>query len=456
MAVLRQYFSAAAVVQLLIEAGWFVAAMVLAVGLQRHGRGFSDIVLAPALVFAALIVAANGAAGLYRGDRKTPIGRFLWRTLGALAIGTGIAYGAFFLVPGGRNLQDVLLDASVLAFAGSVLLRLGIFARSESLTPRVLVIGAGAEAMDLETALEGFRHGKPDIVGFYPVRDRETVVPAARLLSHQETLSAAIRRLRATEIIVAVRDQRGGVVPMDELLECRLSGIPVRTAESVYELMRGRVPVESVKGSWLVYGEGFRQSWWRNLEKRAVDIVASLVLLALALPIMVVTALAIALESGFPVLYRQQRVGRNGKPIVIWKFRSMHRDAEADGNARWAQPGDPRITRVGRFIRKTRIDELPQLFNVLKGDLSIIGPRPERPEFVAGLAREIPFYNARHSVKPGVTGWAQVRYAYGASTFDAKKKLEYDLYYVKNHTLLLDVLILLETIRVVLRGEGAR
>jgi lipopolysaccharide/colanic/teichoic acid biosynthesis glycosyltransferase len=171
---------------------------------------------------------------------------------------------------------------------------------------------------------------------------------------------------------------------------------------------------------------------------------------------MVVTALAIALESGFPVLYRQQRVGRNGKPIVIWKFRSMHRDAEADGNARWAQPGDPRITRVGRFIRKTRIDELPQLFNVLKGDLSIIGPRPERPEFVAGLAREIPFYNARHSVKPGVTGWAQVRYAYGASTFDAKKKLEYDLYYVKNHTLLLDVLILLETIRVVLRGEGAR
>jgi sugar transferase (PEP-CTERM system associated) len=456
MAVLRQYFSAAAVVQLLIEAGWFVAAMVLAVGLQRHGQGFSDIVLAPALVFAALIVAANGAAGLYRNDRKTPIGRFLWRTLGALAIGSGVAYAAFFLVPGGRGLQGVLLDASVLAFAGFVLLRLGIFARSESLTPRVLVIGAGAEAMDLATALEEFRHGKPDIVGFYRVPGRDAVIPAARILSPGEPLPAVTRRLRVGEIIVAVRDQRGGGVPMDELLECRLAGVRVRTAESIYEAMRGRVPVESVKGSWLVYGEGFRQSWWRNFEKRAVDIVASLVLLAIGLPIMVVTALAIALESGFPVLYRQQRVGRGGKPIVIWKFRSMHRDAEADGNARWAQPGDPRITRVGRFIRKTRIDELPQLFNVLKGDLSIIGPRPERPEFVAGLAKEIPFYNARHSVKPGVTGWAQVRYAYGASTFDAKKKLEYDLYYVKNHTLLLDVLILVETIRVVLRGEGAR
>jgi sugar transferase (PEP-CTERM system associated) len=455
MAVLRQYLSVAAIVQLLIEASWFVAAMILAVGLQRHGRGFSDVVLAPALVFAALIVAANGMAGLYRGDRKTPLGHFLWRTLGALTLGTAVAYVAFFLVPGGRSLQDVLLDASVLAFIGFVLLRKGVFVHSESLTPRVLVIGAGDEAVDLETALDGFRHGKPEIVGFYPVPNRATVVPAARLVSRDQRLSAAIRRLRVTEIIVAVRDQRGGVVPMDELLECRLAGVPVRTLESVYEVMRGRVPVEALKGSWLVYGEGFRQNWLRNFEKRVVDVVASLALLAVGIPVMIVTAIAVAYESGFPVLYRQERVGRGGKRIVIWKFRSMYQNAEADGTARWAQPGDPRITRVGRFLRKTRIDELPQLFNVLKGDLSLVGPRPERPEFVAGLAKDIPFYNARHSVKPGVTGWAQVRYKYGASNLDAKKKLEYDLYYVKNHTLLLDILILVETIRVVLRGEGA-
>jgi sugar transferase (PEP-CTERM system associated) len=242
---------------------------------------------------------------------------------------------------------------------------------------------------------------------------------------------------------------------MDQLLECRLAGVPVRTVEGVYERLGGRVPVEALKGSWLVYADGFRQNWWRALEKRSVDVAGSLVLLAVTLPIMAVVAIAIALESGFPILYRQERVGRGGKTFVIWKFRSMRQDAEADGEPRWAQPGDPRVTRVGRFMRKMRIDELPQLFTVLNGDLSLVGPRPERPAFVAQLAGQIPFYNARHSVKPGVTGWAQVRYVYGASREDAKKKLEYDLYYVKNHTLLLDVLILFETVRVVLRGEGA-
>jgi sugar transferase (PEP-CTERM system associated) len=456
MAVLRQYLSVAAIFQLLIEASWFVAAMVLAVGLQRHGRGFSDVVLVPALVFAAMMVSANGLAGLYKSDRKTPIGHFIWRTFGALVLGTAFAYVAFFAVPGGRDLQQVLLDTAVLAFIGFVLLRKGVFARADRLANRVLVIGAGEDAIELEGALEGFRHGKPEIVGFYPVPGRDTLVAERRLLSRYESLPSAIRRLHVTEIIVAVRDQRGGVVPMDQLLECRLAGVPVRTLEGFYELLRGRVPVESLKGSWLIYGEGFRQNWWRTFEKRLVDVVASLALLAVFLPVMVVTAIAIAFESGSPIFYRQERVGRGGKRFVIWKFRSMRLDAEADGKARWAEAGDPRCTRVGRLIRKTRIDELPQLFNVLMGDLSLVGPRPERPEFVAGLAQEIPFYNARHSVKPGVTGWAQVRYAYGASSHDAKKKLEYDLYYVKNHTLLLDVLILIETVRVVLRGEGAR
>jgi exopolysaccharide biosynthesis polyprenyl glycosylphosphotransferase len=205
-----------------------------------------------------------------------------------------------------------------------------------------------------------------------------------------------------------------------------------------------------------VYGTGFRQTWWRNLEKRVVDITASLVLMVAAVPAMVLTAVAIVIESGFPIFYVQERVGRGGRLFRIVKFRSMCVDAEADGKARWAQAGDSRITRVGRFIRKTRIDELPQLWNVLNGDMSLIGPRPERPSFVAELTRDIPFYNARHSVKPGVTGWAQVRYTYGASREDAKRKLEYDLFYVKNHGLLLDVLILVETVRVVLRGEGAR
>jgi sugar transferase (PEP-CTERM system associated) len=281
-------------------------------------------------------------------------------------------------------------------------------------------------------------------------------VAASRVIPRGESLAAAVRRLRVAEIIVAVRDQRGGGVPMDELLACRVAGVPVHTREAYFERLRGCVPVETLKCSWLVYGEGFRQNWWRSFEKGLIDLIASLVLFAVFLPVMILAAIAIAVESGFPILYRQERVGRGGKIFLIWKFRSMRQDAEADGTARWAQPGDPRITAVGRFIRKTRIDELPQLFNVLMGDLSLVGPRPERPEFVADLAKEIPFYNVRHSVTPGVTGWAQVRYAYGASSYDAKKKLEYDLYYVKNHTLLLDLLILVETVRVVLWGEGAR
>jgi sugar transferase (PEP-CTERM system associated) len=456
MAVLRQYLSVAAVGQLLLEAAWFVAALILAIGLQRHGRGLSGFALAPALVYAAVVVAASGLVGLYRSDRKTPLAHFLWRTLGAIALGTAAAYAVLSLIPGGGSVRDVLLDAAVLAFVGFVLLRKTVFARADHFANRVLVVGAGEEAIDLEQALEGFRHGEPDIVGFYPVPGRATLVPSMRLLSRAEPLAAAVQRLRATEIIVAVRDQRGGIVPMDQLLECRLAGVPVRTVEGVYERLRGRVPVDALKGSWLVYADGFRQDWWRTFEKRLVDIVGSLVLLSVTLPVMAVAAIATFLESGFPVLYRQERVGRGGKTFVIWKFRSMYPDAEADGAPRWAQPDDPRVTRVGRFLRKSRIDELPQLLNVLKGDLSLVGPRPERPAFVAQLAREIPFYSARHSVKPGVTGWAQVRYAYGASREEAKKKLEYDLYYIKNHTLLLDVLILFETVRVVLRGEGAR
>jgi sugar transferase (PEP-CTERM system associated) len=246
------------------------------------------------------------------------------------------------------------------------------------------------------------------------------------------------------------------VLPLRGLLDCRLAGIRITDLAGFFERVHGQVPIDSLKISWLIYGHGFRQNAIRAVVKRTLDIVASAVLCVIALPLVGIAALAIAFEGGGPVIYRQQRVGLRGRAFTVYKLRSMTHDAEREGSPRWATKNDPRVTPVGRLIRRTRIDELPQLWNVLKGEMSFVGPRPERPEFVSMLVEQIPFYAARHSVKPGLTGWAQVRYSYGATVEQSIRKLEYDLYYVKNHTLLLDLGILLETVRVVLLGEGAR
>jgi sugar transferase (PEP-CTERM system associated) len=231
-------------------------------------------------------------------------------------------------------------------------------------------------------------------------------------------------------------------------------GIPVLDLAGYTEQTRHEVPIDSLKSSWLVYGHGFVQGPVRRAVKRAFDIVSSTLLLVLASPVMLVTAILIALESPGPVLYRQLRVGLGGRTFHCTKFRSMRSDAEKDGVARWATKNDPRITRVGAFIRKMRIDELPQLWSVLKGEMSLVGPRPERPAFVEDLKKQIPFYEIRHTVKPGITGWAQVRFQYGESMEDAKRKHQFDLYYVKNNSILLDLLVLIETVSVIAFREG--
>ena len=282
------------------------------------------------------------------------------------------------------------------------------------------------------------------------------MVSRRRIIAQTGPLEETVKRLDIDEIIVAVREQRGGVLPLRALLECRLNGVQVTDLARFFERVHGKVPIESLKVSWLIYGEGYRQGWLRTFVKRTFDIFVAIALLVLTLPITVFTAILIAIESRGQVIYRQERVGRGGVPFTLLKFRSMTVDAEKDGKASWASVNDARVTPVGRLIRRTRIDELPQLINVLRGEMSFVGPRPERPEFVAMLTQQIPFYAVRHSVKPGITGWAQVRYSYGATVEQAVKKLEYDLYYVKNHTLLLDLIILLETVRVVMLAEGAR
>jgi len=274
------------------------------------------------------------------------------------------------------------------------------------------------------------------------------------VLAHDRPLARIVRRHGIDEIVVAV-DERRGALPIHELLDCRLGGVQVLDLASFFERETGRIKLESLSPSWLVFEDGFRQGWIRDRAKRAFDVLVSLALLVAAAPIMLLAAVAVRLDSPGPVLYRQVRVGQHGRPFEVLKFRSMRADAEADGKPRWASRDDPRITRVGRILRKSRIDELPQLVNVLRGEMSFVGPRPERPEFVRELAQRIPYYNERHRVKPGITGWAQISHGYADSERDAREKLEYDLYYVKNHSLFFDLYILLRTIEVVLWGRGA-
>jgi sugar transferase (PEP-CTERM system associated) len=223
-----------------------------------------------------------------------------------------------------------------------------------------------------------------------------------------------------------------------------------------FEREKGQLRVSSLYPSWLVFGDGFDQSSLRSAIKRSFDLAASVILLTVTLPLILVAALCILIETGLPIFYRQKRVGRGGETFMVLKFRSMKNEAEKGEKPIWAVTDDPRITRVGKIIRKLRIDELPQTLNVLKGEMSFVGPRPERPYFVENLCTEIPYYNARHSIKPGITGWAQVRYRYGASVKDAIEKLQYDLYYVKNHSLFLDIIIIIDTIEVVVLGKGGR
>jgi sugar transferase (PEP-CTERM system associated) len=280
-------------------------------------------------------------------------------------------------------------------------------------------------------------------------------VPRAPLFRASAGLVRLALRARVEEIVVAMDDRRSGF-PSDALLECRLRGVQVTDLRCFLERESGRVSVELMHPGWLIFSSGFRCDFLRLATKRAFDVAVSLGLLLAAAPLAVLAALAIYLEDRGPILYRQVRTGHNGRSFRMLKFRSMRVDAEADGRAVWASRNDARTTRVGAWIRRLRIDELPQLVNVLAGHMSLVGPRPERPEFTAELSRQVPFYDQRHFVKPGITGWAQVRYGYGASAQDAQAKLEYDLYYVKHHSLALDLMVLVQTVEIVLFRIGSR
>ncbi len=414
-----------------------------------------------ALIFATVMLMLFIAFGAYQRDRVGSLRTLLLCVLLSTFVSVGpLFFAALTLAYPRHHALRFLGLAYAYQFAGLLLIRkplLGVYARRLWLR-NVLIMGCGADAMAVALDIQRHTHGAYRLAGFYPAQREEAhdaSLPAP-LLDAKDTLLAQALKHGVDEIVVAVREQRGGVLPLRHLLDCRTRGIAVHSMATFSERIKGEVPLDSLKASWLIYGNGFAQGWLRTAMKRLFDVLVALALLAATWWIMALTALAILIEDGGPVLFRQERVGRSGRTFQVLKFRSMRTDAEKDGVARWAQPNDSRITAVGRFIRKTRIDELPQLLNVLRGEMSLVGPRPERPSFVEQLTEQIPFYAIRHSVKPGLTGWAQVRFSYGASLADARRKLQFDLYYVKNHSLVLDIQIILETVRVVLRGEGAR
>ncbi|WP_291993135.1 TIGR03013 family XrtA/PEP-CTERM system glycosyltransferase [Candidatus Accumulibacter sp. ACC003] len=411
-----------------------------------------------AVIFALATIVFSAWLGIYQRVHSRTRAETRARAVLALYLAIPLAYVVFALLSVAEVDRDFMLLSGLAALFATLVHRVhSAHSRTgQLLSHRVLVFGAGEEAENVGRVL---RKSDPDIhiVGFYPSpTDGEIVVPAQVVLPSDRSLSDTAHALKVDEIIVAVRERRGGALPLRELLDCKLSGVKVLDLASYFERALGQIRIDSLRVSWLIFGDGFRQSWRRTSVKRLFDILAASVLLLLALPVMLITAILIVIEDGFPVFYRQERVGLDGRLFNVIKFRSMRNDAESDGRPRWATANDDRVTRVGRILRKLRIDELPQLYSVLTGDMSLVGPRPERPYFVDHLTRDVPFYAVRHSVKPGVTGWAQVSYHYGSSVDDSIQKLQYDLYYVKNHSLFLDIVILFQTVGVVLTGKGAQ
>jgi sugar transferase (PEP-CTERM system associated) len=441
----------------------FVAVLLAALTLEMVPRGgavgvLSDSgVVLTALGFAVLMALLHSFVGLYRHTELQPLSALV-RLAFAVIVGSYLTYLVLKQVDAAGHPARLVTFSVLYLLGGLVAVRGAVtMVRRAVGSPRVLIVGTGAEAQGVARGLTAGNRGARQIVGFYPTAfDSEVAVDGPRVLDRSRPLYDLVRSLGVSEIIVAAREQRGGAVPMDELLMCRARGVPILDLAGFYERTHAEVPIDSLKASWLVYGSGFVQGPARRIAKRLFDVVSSTILLVIATPVMLATAIAIKLDSKGPVLYRQERVGLGGKSFMCIKFRSMRTDAEKDGVARWATKNDSRVTRVGAFIRKTRIDELPQLISVLKGEMSMVGPRPERPSFVSQLSEQIPFYDLRHSIKPGVTGWAQVRYSYGASLDDARRKHQFDLYYVKNNSLILDLQVLIETVTVVLFREGAQ
>jgi len=456
----KHYIPNAVVLLWLVDCFLLVAASEISWRLRAGQIGMHlatfDARLPVHLGFAGIISIAMISVGVYGADSLRSM-RFAAARL-LVAISLGIIALAFvdFLI-GGQNFWRSTLAYSMglaIVFLIANRLLLGGFLGTSAFRRRVLVLGAGNRAQRLRVLADRPESGFV-IVGYIGMSEMAPVVEEAIARSAIHNLTRYVENLGVSEVVLALEERRNAL-PLKDLLRIKTTGVHVNEFSSFLERETGRVDLDTVNPSWLIFSDGFSSGRMiSSAAKRIFDIAVSALLLTLTAPVIALFALLVKLDSKGPAFYRQRRVGLYGEAFNVIKLRSMRTDAEADG-ARWASKDDPRVTRIGGFIRKVRIDELPQSWSVLKGEMSFVGPRPERPEFVADLEDQLPYYAERHMVKPGITGWAQINYPYGASIEDSRNKLEYDLYYAKNYTPFLDFLIILQTIRVVLWSEGAR
>ncbi|MES2057278.1 MAG: TIGR03013 family XrtA/PEP-CTERM system glycosyltransferase [Pseudomonadota bacterium] len=409
------------------------------------------------LTFAGSLELAMIAVGVYGASSLQSLRYAAARLVVAISLGVIFLSVIFFIMPAITFWRSNLLysmGAAVVLLVGLRIL-LGKMIGGQAFKRRVVVLGAGARAARLK-ALAATPGAGFVVVGYVSMSEAARVIPEAIARDAIYNLADHVVLLNASEVVLALEERRNAL-PLKDLLRIKTTGVHVNEISTFLERETGRVDLQSVNPSWLIFSDGFSSGrMLSSVFKRLFDIAASALLLALTAPIILLTAIAIKLESKGPAFYRQRRVGLYSVGFDCIKLRSMRQDAEIGGQAVWAEKDDPRITRIGRFIRKVRIDELPQTWSVLKGEMSFVGPRPERPQFVDDLEQQLPYYAERHMVKPGITGWAQINYPYGASIEDSRQKLEYDLYYAKNYSPFLDILILLQTIRVILWPEGAR
>lgn len=413
-----------------------------------------------ATIIATITPISMLATGLYQGQIREGFAGVLLRLIISFSASGILVTLIFYLFPGLLLGRGIIAIAYLLSFfvIGTVRSIFGELVDSSAFRKRILVYGAGDTAQHIDDKLrrKSDRRGF-EIIGYVLLSQQTCAVDESRLVNINSTLLQYARDSNIDEIVVATSDI-DKEIPVDDLVNCKLNGVTVVDILSFFEREAGQIRIDILDPSWLVTSDGFNQSIIQNNIKRIFDICVSFIILAVSAPFLLLTIMAIWIEDGpkASLFYSQVRVGKQGKHYKVYKFRSMRQDAEQTGEAVWASKVDSRVTRVGSFIRKTRLDEFPQIINVLKGSMSFVGPRPERPQFIEQLAKQIPYYDERHLVKPGITGWAQLLYPYGSSISDSYQKQLFDMYYVKNHTIFLDCLILLQTVEVVLFGKGAR